>query len=190
MEIQKNSKMENYRNFIIKRNTDTNRYSKKLFTLFIFCILINLTVSRKAKSHLVQEEEFPELSEEEITRAKQQYLSEEDIDQKGYLEPIIKPETFDLNKDRKISKEELKKAIRYCIYPKTSSKRKVLTDEFKTHVNNQIDLHVNGLDFESLNYRQFGKYMNRIVADDFINQEIMSYVHMIPKDYREIAHDL
>lgn len=152
--------------------------------------LINLTSSREVKSHLVQEEEFPELSDEELIRAKQQYLMEEDMDQKGYLEPIVKPEIFDLNRDRRISKEELNKAIKYCIFPKVASKRKIITEELKNHVNNQVDLFVEGLNFDFLNYKQFGKLINRINAQQFINFETMTNVHMIPKDYREISNDL
>lgn len=188
MEILNISKTKKISSSLIKRSFDI----KKIIMLLILTIsfLINLTVSREVKSHLVQEEEFPELSDEEITRAKHQYLMEEELDQKGFLEPVVKPEAFDLNKDRRISKEELKKAIKYCIFPKESSKRKVITEELKEHVNNQVDLFVEGLNFESLNYRQFGKFMNRINSQNFINFETMTNVHMLPKDYRETSNDL
>lgn len=165
---------------------------KKLFMIIILTnsFLINFAISREVKSHLVQEEEFPELSDEELTRAKQQYVTEEDLDEKGYLEPIVKPEVFDLNKDRRISKEELKKAIKFCIFPKETSKKKVITEELKNHVNNQVDIFVEGQNFDSLNYKQFGKFMNRINAQNFINLETMTNVHMLPKDYRETSNDL
>lgn len=169
----------------------SSRLSKLMFILLIIqSVFISFAESRKAKSHLFQEEEFPELSDEEITRAKQQYVMEEDMDQKGYLEPVVKPENFDLNKDRKISKEELKKAIKYCIFPKEGSRMKKITDELKEHVNSQVDLYVNNLNTEYLNYRQFGKFMNRIVADSFINFETMTNVHMKGNAYRETSMDL
>ena len=81
----------------------------RIFLLFIllsaslFLNLIKFFEARKAKSHLYQEEEFPELNEDEIIRAKQKYLNEQDIDQKGFLEPVVNPEKFDLNSDEKIS---------------------------------------------------------------------------------------
>ena len=192
MEIQNNSNLKNKSNsYFNLRNAFGFKFSRMILIVLIFqSILINMINSREAKSHLVQEEEFPELSEEEIMRAKQQFMNEEDVDQKCYLEPIVKPENFDLNRDRRISKEEVKKAIKYCIFPKESSRRKKITEELKNHVNNQVDLFVNGLNFDSLTYRQFGKFMNRIVADNFINFETMTNVHMIPKDYREITNDL
>ncbi len=191
MEIKsKYENNENTRTFFI--------YSKDIKRLYKFCLIliiintfmINNIISRKAKSHLVNEEEFPELTEEELIRAKQEFLNEEDPNQKGFLEPVVKPEIFDLNKDRKISKEEIKKAIKYCIFPKESSRKKIMREELKNHVNNQVDVFVDGQIFENLNYKQFGKFMNRIQATDFINMEIMANVHMIPKDYREIPNDL
>ena len=184
MEIFKNNSSNQILHF-------SYRFSKLTLLILIFLnILIGYTKSRQAKSHLVQEEEFPELSDEEIIRAKQQFVNEVDIDQRGYLEPVIKPEKFDMNKDRKISKEELKKAIKFAIFPKDSTKRKQVTEELKDHVNNQVDLYVNNLNFESLNYRQFGKLMNRIVADKFVNFEVMTNVHMKSKEIREIENDL
>lgn len=188
MEILNISSSHKRKKFLFKRSFDI----KKILMLMILLnsFLINFAISREVKSHLVQEEEFPELSDEELIRAKQQYLNEEDLDQRGYLEPVIKPEVFDLNKDRRISKEELKKAIKYCIFPKESSKKKVITEELKNHVNNQVDLFVEGQNFDTLNYKQFGKFMNRINAQNFINFETMTNVHMLPKDYRETSNDL
>lgn len=169
----------------------SSRYSKLvLLFLIIQTFFITLADARQAKSHLYNEEQFPELTDEEIARAKQQYIVEDDIDQKGYLEPVVKPEKFDLNKDRKISKEELKKAIKYCIYPKEGSRIRKMTDELKNHVNSQVDLYVNNLNVDHLSYRQFGKFMNRVVADEFINYETMTNVHMKGKDFRETSMDL
>lgn len=186
-----NSKNNKINRLILINSKYINKFSKIFLTLIIInSFMISNIISREAKSHLVHEDEFPELSEEEIIRAKQQYMNENDIDQKGYLEPVVKPEIFDLNKDRKISKEELKRAIKYCIFPKEPSRKRKITDELKNHVNNQVDLFVNSQNFENLNYKQFGKFMNRIVADEFINFETMTNVHMIPKDYREIPNDL
>jgi len=183
---------------ILKKNEGTRNVIKhsldfkRILILIILanCFLINLNVSREVKSHLLKEEEFPELSDEELIRAKQQYSIEEDFDQKGYLEPLIKPEVFDLNKDRRISKEELKKTIKYCVFPKEGSKKKSITEQLKNHVNNQVDLFVDGQNFDFLNYRQFGKFISRINPEHFINFEIMNNVHMLPKDYREVSNDL
>jgi len=188
MEILNFSKENEGSNYVNKRSFDIRKILILIILLNIFSL--KFAVSREVKSHLVQEEEFPELSEEELTRAKQYYATEDDIDQKGYLEPIVKPESFDLNKDKRISKEELKKAIKYCIFPKENSKKKILSEEFKNHVNNQVDLYVEVQNLDTLNYKQFGKFMNRINAQDFINMETMSNVHMSPKEYRETSNDL
>jgi len=169
----------------------------RIFLLFIllsaslFLNLIKFFEARKAKSHLYQEEEFPELNEDEIIRAKQKYLNEQDIDQKGFLEPVVNPEKFDLNSDEKNSKGELKNANVWMIYSKDPKNMKKMKNILKDHVSNSIDVYLNSLDFESFTYLQFGKFMNRINANDFINEQIMLNRHHTDGGiYREPAIDL
>lgn len=162
-----------------------------ILTLSVLLNLIIFSNARKATSHLYKEEEFPELSEDEIVRAKQKYLNEKDIDQKGFLEPIIHPENFDLNLDEKISKQELKKAIIWMIYSKDTKNKKKMKKILTEHVENLVDVYLNSLNFESLNYLQFGKFMNRVNAPDFINENVMMNRHMTDGgEHREPAIDL
>ena len=164
---------------------------KIIKTLLITLLLAAFTESRKAKSHLYTEAEFPELTEEEINRAKIKYMDEKDIDQKGFLEPIVHPEQFDLNMDDKISKAELKKAIDWMIYSKDPANMKKMKRILTEHVRNQIEVFLNDLEFESFTYGQFGKFMNRINAPEFINEEIMLNRHFTDGGkHREPAIDL
>ena len=167
---------------------------KTLLLTILLSALLNLLTfseSRKSKAHLYKEAEFPELTEEEIVRAKSLYMTEEDIDQKGFLEPIIHPERFDLNMDEKISKAELKKAINWMIYSKDPVQMKKMKLILTSHVANAIEVFLNDLDFESFSYLQFGKFMNRINAPEFINEEIMMNRHIIDgSKHREPAVDL
>lgn len=175
----------------MKKNFLINGKFFIFFFLFIALIILKICETRKAKSHLYKEEEFPELTEEEIIRAKTNYLKEDDIDQKGFLEPIVNPEKFDLNMDEKISKQELKKAIIWMIYSKDPENKRKIKNILKDHVSNSVDVFINSLNFESFTYLQFGKFMNRINAPDFINEEIMINRHFVDKsEHREPAIDL
>jgi hypothetical protein len=167
--------------------------------IFFFLILISgildlikfYEAKRESKAHLIKEEEFPELSEEELIRAKQKFSNEEDIDQKGFLEPIIYPEKFDLNFDEKISKAELRKAINWMIYSKDPKNMKKMKKIMIDHVNNSIDVYVQSLNFDFLTFGQFGKLMTRVYAPEFVNEQIMMSRHMTEGTlHREPAIDL
>lgn len=177
--------MKNFKNFLS---------FGKLFILLAIFLTLNSYIfieSRKAKSHLYQEEDFPELSDEEIGRAKSAYKTEEDIDQKGFLEPVVNPEKFDLNFDEKLSKAEIKKAIIWMIYAKDPKNKKKMKNILTEHVSNLVEVFVNSQNFEHLNYRQFGKLMNRVNADDFINEEVMINRHWTDGgEHRDPAVDL
>lgn len=166
-------------------------FSKMIFYFLILILCLVLSKSRQAKSHLYKEEEFPELNDEEVQRAKAKYAIEEDLDQKGFLEPVVHPEIFDLNMDDKISKQELKKAIQWMIFSKEPKNKKKMKKILIEHVENSIDVYVNSLNIESFTYLQFGKFMNRINAPDFINEEIMISRHLTDGGkHREPAIDL
>jgi hydroxymethylpyrimidine pyrophosphatase-like HAD family hydrolase len=168
----------------------------RIFFLFILLsVLLNLIkfyeAKRESKSHLIKEEEFPEISDEEIIRAKQRYASEQDIDQKGFLEPVTNPEKFDLNYDEKISKAELREAINWMVYSKDPEIKRKMKKIMTDHVTNSIDVYVRSLNFEFLNLRQFSKLMSRIHAPDFINEQIMMARHLTEgSKHREPAIDL
>lgn len=168
----------------------------RIFLLFtLLALFLNLIkfyeAKRESKSHLIKEEEFPELSDEELLRSRQRYASETDIDQKSFIEPIINPEKFDLNYDEKISKAELKKAIIWMVYSKDPANMKKMKRILTDHVNNSIDVYVQSLDFEFLNLKQFAKLMGRVHAPDFINEQIMMARHLTDGSlHREPAIDL
>ena len=135
--------------------------------LFIFTIsFIN--------SVLNPHETIQEIDDESLSQYRERYMELEDADQKGYIEPIIKPEKFDLNKDRKISRTEIRKAILYMIYPKDEKKTVGISKELKSHVRNNIDLYVNNLMNDNINYKQFGYLVSSLSAKDFLTEEMVN----------------
>ena len=136
-----------------------------LGSLFIF-LISNLNIFICSN-----QEKIPEMSSEDLSQFEASYIQEDDPDQKKYIEPVIRPEKFDLNKDRKISKEELKEAINYVIYPKDTKKSKNIPDEVKTALKNYVDLYVSNVAIDFMTYRQFSHVMSKVSLTQFFDIE-------------------
>src|SRR5689334_7739774 len=108
----------------------------KYYSFVVFAFLIVKVLTNK---------EYPEISNEVLLEVETHFRDETDPDQKAYLEPVVRPERFDLNKDRKISKEEIIKALNYVIYPKDPKKLKSIDDTLRRHVKNNIALFVKNI---------------------------------------------
>jgi hypothetical protein len=134
--------------------------------IFLILMFINLNISLCLKT-----ENIPEMPPEVLADFEASYIKEDDPDQKKYIEPVIRPEKFDLNKDRKISKEELKEAIIYVIYPKDKKKSKNIPDEVKKSLKNNIDLYVSNIPNEFLTFRQFSHVMSQVTMTQFFDVE-------------------
>jgi hypothetical protein len=125
-----------------------------------------------------------------ISQFVERFMELEDPDQKGYIEPIVRPERFDVNKDRKISRLEVKKAIFYVIYPKDEKKKIEISNEFKSHIKNNVELYVKNLKNDFINYKQFAYLMNTIAANDFLNEEMIRDIQQAKISKTEASQEL
>jgi hypothetical protein len=116
---------------------------------------------------------YPEISHEQYTAFQVKYIEEKDPDAKAHYDAILRPERFDKNKDRKISRSEIRDAILYVIYPKKDTKKVEIPTEVDRHVKSQVDLFVNNLHADHLNYKQFSSLLMKVSANDFLHAEMV-----------------
>jgi hypothetical protein len=103
---------------------------------------------------------------------------------------VVRPERFDLNKDRKLSKKEIKKAIYYVIYPKEEKKRIGMDPILIEHVKNNVDLFVKNIKKSHLNYKQFAYLMSKISANQFVNVPLVENMSRARREQRESEGEL
>jgi hypothetical protein len=138
-----------------------------MFKLFFLCAaLISLALTQNS-------EIYPEITSEEYAAFQSKYVGETSADVKAHYNAILRPELFDSNKDRKISRNELREAIIYVIYPKSDSKKVEIPKEVDRHVKSQVDLFINNVRADFLNYKQLSSLLMKITADKFINTEVV-----------------
>jgi hypothetical protein len=142
--------------------------SKKLFILLV---LLCYSVCQEHQFPIYTY--FPDITDAEIQSFQVKYIEEKDPDAKAHYNAILRPEIYDKNKDRKISKNEIREAIIHIIYPKAANRLVEISDEMNRHVKSQIDLFVNNLRTEYLSYKQFASLLMKISANNFIHKEMM-----------------
>jgi len=134
---------------------------------------------------------YPEISDEELDQVTQSYIKEENESEKKYLEAVVKPEKFDLNKDRKFSRNEIKEAIFYVTYPKEQKKIKHLPEFLDQHVKNNVDIYVKNIKLDFLNKKQFQFLIQKINVKQFMNFDSLESKQDAIKESRlEGEHEL
>ena len=136
-----------------------------------YILSLILLVSLSKATSFYKKEDFPEITSEAIAQYQAAYIKEENLDQKKYIEPIIKPEKFDLNKDRKISRNELIDAIVYVIYSNDSKKNINIPKEVKVNILNNIKLFVSQIPYDFLTFKQFSHLMSQVSLTQFFDIE-------------------
>merc|ERR1711976_746217 len=101
------------------------------------------------------------------------YIMETNEEEKKYLELVYRPQKFDINRDRKISKKEIEKAILYAISSGDPSKTRKVPEFFMNHVRSNIRLFVLNLKKDFLNYKQFQYIIRSISITHFFNTNMM-----------------
>jgi hypothetical protein len=139
-------------------------------TIFIIITFVNIISVLNKSSSL---EKYPEITDDELVMFQIKFREETDANEKKYLEPVVRPDKFDLNKDKKISKQELRKALEYVLYPKDSRQRVKIDSILDKHVQSNIDLFVKTIDINYLTLGQFAKIMIHISPTNFINDQVL-----------------
>ncbi len=144
-------------------------------TIFILGIIsVNFAITQS-------EERYPEMVDDELIAYEIKYREEKNEDEKKYLEPVVRQSKFDLNKDGKISKREIREALKYVLYPKDPVKRIQINKNLDSYVKNNIDLYVKTLEKESFTYKQFANLMKNISPYRFLNPDVMHAFSQVQK---------
>jgi hypothetical protein len=118
-------------------------------------------------------ENFTDITDKELDAVRLKFFEEEDIDKKAHYDLILKPEKADKNKDRRISRDEVRKAILFVIYPKDDVRKLKVTEEIASHVKGQVDLFITNLESDFLTYRQLSKLLFSIDSYRFVHPETL-----------------
>jgi hypothetical protein len=157
---------------------------KHLIILLLLAIMIKLASSKT-------NEKYPEMSDEEFLQYEFKFREEKNEDEKKYLEPVVRSNKFDLNKDGKISRREIREALKYALYPKDPIKRINIHKDFDTHIKNNIDLFIQNLDQDFFTFRQFSNMMKNISPVKFLNSNIVDAINKIHTNHvKEVESDL
>ena len=114
--------------------------------------------------------EFPEITTDQLNGILEKLRGEESEKEKAYQKKILEPEKSDLNKDRKISKKELRAAIEWVVYPESEEARQTIDPEIILQLDDGIDLFLKNVP-NYLNYRQFQHLLSKIKTEHFIDTE-------------------
>ncbi len=134
--------------------------------------------------YICQEAEKPnellEMTDEQYMELRERYRIEEKAEEKIYQEAALHPERYDRNKDKKISKGELRKAIASLIFPKSKEITRGLHPKIMSFVNGRIESFCSGKpDF--LTYRQLSYVIMRLGNKSFISAEYFDEINSLSK---------
>lgn len=139
-----------------------------LFKLLLLILIFKFYIATKPDNN-----DLPEITSEEIIDFEYRYVNEEKDTEKRYLELVVRPERFDLNKDRKISRDEVRKALLSVFYSKDEKINKQIPEEVNEHIRNNVDLFVKQIKKDFLNFRQFQYLMRKITLMNFMNTDVL-----------------
>ncbi len=134
--------------------------------------------------------EYADITDEELEEIQSRLVEEQDIDVKAHYDLILRPEKADRNKDRRISRDEVRKAILFVIYPKEDARKLKVTDEINSHVKGQVHLFITNLESDFLTYKQFSKLLSKIEAQRFAHPEMLRRTMEAKNQKRESEGEL
>lgn len=136
-------------------------------TMNIFLIFIFLTFV-KMQNEMQPADIIPEISEQNVSDLMTHLRNEKDPRQREFLRIILNPEMADLNHDRKISPNELRKIVEKMLLPKGKEAAMKMNEELIANAKAGIDLFTTNI-YYNLNYKQFQELMTRIRTEHFVN---------------------
>lgn len=162
----------------------------KSFTIIYSGIILLLFVFSICNTKNAEEfEEIAEITDEQYDEIRNMYRIEEKANEKPYQEVSLHPERFDLNKDKRISRKELAKAISFLIFPKTKGEREAIYKGVTKQVKARIDNFVNNK-LEFLTYRQFSTVIIHLKGAQFIDGNYLDAVATAESHGNEFEHEL
>ncbi len=143
----------------------------KYFQIFLITTVISLIYCGRNIDH-----KYPEISEDEFVAFQNKYVLENDQAEKKYLELVVKPQNFDSNKDRKISKKEIRKALFYAVTSKNYKINKRIPEDVMIHIKNNIKLFTDNIKLDFLTYKQFSYMMRKVTLHQFLDFNLMEKI--------------
>lgn len=133
----------------------------------ILLIIAFLTVVR-LQTEMEKADIIPEINDQNLSEVINQLREEKDPRQREFLRLIVNPEQADLNHDRKISPNELRKIVEKMLLPKGKEAAMKLNEELIANTKAGIELFTTNI-YYNLNYKQFQELMTRIRTEHFVN---------------------
>lgn len=132
--------------------------------------------------------ELREITNQELSEIYAKYSIEKNKKEKEFLAFIVKPEAYDLNKDNRISKNELNKVIRKIVYVDKYTKEK-LDANIQSNLNSNIDAFIEYLP-SFLTYKEYQYVISKININMFIDIEHAKVILQGKDQKREHEEDL
>ena len=162
---------------------------KSFRIIYSFTILLFFILSICTSQQIADTEEIAELTDEQYDEIRNMYRIEEKLNEKPYQEVTLHPERYDINKDKRISRRELAKAISFLIFPKTRGEREAIykgvTKQVKARINNFVN---NKPEF--LTYRQFSAVIIQLKGAQFVDSNYLDDVAMAESIGNEYENEL
>lgn len=133
----------------------------------ILLLIAFLTVVR-LQTEMEKADIIPEINDQNLSEVINQLREEKDPRQREFLRLIVNPEQADLNHDRKISPNELRKIVEKMLLPKGKEAAMKLNEELIANTKAGIELFTTNI-YYNLNYKQFQELMTRIRTEHFVN---------------------
>lgn len=132
---------------------------------------------------------IPEITEDKLNSVRDLLRKEADDFQKWYLRLIVDPTEADLNHDRKISPQELRKCMEKVILPKGEEAALAIHPQVVKETKAGIDLLVANINYK-LNYKQFSELLTRLKTEHFVNLDRAKSNSVAADERIEYANDL
>ena len=130
------------------------------FSFFLFLVIVKCEDANKNY--------IAEISEDQLNAVRNQLRTESDEYQREFLRLILNPIDADINQDRKISPNELKKCLEKILLPKGEEAAMKIHPEVIREAKAGIELFVSNVRY-SINYKQFSNLMTKVRTEHFID---------------------
>lgn len=135
---------------------------------FNILLLIAFLSVVRLQTEMEKADIIPEINDQNLSEVINQLREEKDPRQREFLRLIVNPEQADLNHDRKISPNELRKIVEKMLLPKGKEAAMKLNEELIANTKAGIELFTTNI-YYNLNYKQFQELMTRIRTEHFVN---------------------
>lgn len=136
----------------------------------IISIIIGILIYRVRINSSESDIKYEEITEDQLNGIRTKLLNENSESEREFLIRILSPEISDLNKDRKISRNELRTCLDWVLYPQSQEERQKIDKVIRNQLDAGIDVWVSRVK-SKLNYKEFQYVLSKIRTELFIDLE-------------------